>query len=319
MTKIFLALLLASSSIYVAEARTVPRDSVRLSDPAILADSATGTYYMTGTGGKLWTSKDLKMWTGPENIALSDSTSWTGAHPAIWAAEFHRYNGGNYYFATFTNEAIRDSSDLPRRSSAIYKAASPEGPYTPIAKESQTPAEKLTLDGTFWVENGKPYMVYCHEWLQNNDGTIEYVELSPDLTAAVGEPTLMFRASESPWSRERLDGKICPNRVTDGPWLFKTGTGRLGMIWTSWIYDVYTQVVAYSESGTLAGPWIQEAEPITPPNFGHGMIFTDFDGRTLLSCHSHRADSNGHYIRVPHLFEVDLSGDKLVVKGLVTD
>ena len=40
-----------------------------------------------------------------------------------------------------------------------------------------------------------------------------------------------------------------------GPYLFRTGTGRLGMIWTSWIYNVYTQGVAYSESGTLDGPW----------------------------------------------------------------
>ena len=53
-----------------------------------------------------------------------------------------------------------------------------------------------------------------------------------------------------------------PNKVTDGPYLFSTGTGRLGMIWTSWIYDVYTQGVAYSKSGNLEGPWIQEKEPI---------------------------------------------------------
>lgn len=40
-----------------------------------------------------------------------------------------------------------------------------------------------------------------------------------------------------------------------GPYLFKTKTGRLGMIWASWVYDVYTQGVAYSTSGTPAGPW----------------------------------------------------------------
>ena len=50
------------------------------------------------------------------------------------------------------------------------------------------------------------------------------------------------------------------------------------MIWTSWIYNVYTQGVAYSESGTLDGPWIQEKDPITPPNFGHGMLFQALDG-----------------------------------------
>ena len=44
---------------------------------------------------------------------------------------------------------------------------------------------------------------------------------------------------------------VYKRQVTDGPYLFRTGTGRLGMIWTSWIYNVYTQGVAYSESGTL--------------------------------------------------------------------
>jgi hypothetical protein len=83
------------------------------------------------------------------------------------------------------------------------------------------------------------------------------------------------------------------------------------MIWTSWIYNVYTQGVAYSQSGTLDGPWVQEPEPITPPNFGHGMLFQDLNGQWLMSVHSHR--DVGHYVRIPHLFKVDLSGDKLVV------
>ena len=96
-------------------------------------------------------------------------------------------------------------------------------------------------------------------------GTIEKIELKSDLSGSIGQGKLLFKASESPWSREKdANGNDKPNKVTDGPYLFKTGTGRLGMIWTSWIYDVYTQGVAYSKSGTLDGPWIQEKEPITP-------------------------------------------------------
>ncbi len=37
---------------WIPEVReNVPLDSIRLSDPAILADEKTQTYYMTGTGG----------------------------------------------------------------------------------------------------------------------------------------------------------------------------------------------------------------------------------------------------------------------------
>lgn len=292
-------------------------DSIQLSDPCILADSVTQMYYMTGTGGKLWKSKDLKVWEGPYTVAQTDSNSWMGAKPMIWAAELHAYKGKYYYFATFTNEHIKidtvKGNVIDRRASHVLVSDRPDGPYVPMKDPVYLPADKPTLDGTFWVDtDGKPYMVYCYEWLQNWDGTIEKIELKPDLSGSVGEGKLLFKASESPWSREKQDGKVVPNKVTDGPYLFRTGTGRLGMIWTSWIYDVYTQGVAYSESGTLDGPWIQEEEPITPPNYGHGMLFRTLDGVWLMSVHSHK-DINGRYVRIPHLFEVDLSGDKLVV------
>ena len=299
------------------QVRTVHRDSLVLSDPCILADEASQTYYMTGTGGRLYTSYDLNQWTGPYRVARTDAASWMGENPDIWAAELHAYQGKYYYFATFTNERIKidtvRGNIIPRRASHVLVSDRPEGPYLPMADETYLPATKPTLDGTFWVDaDGKPYMVYCGEWLQNWNGTVEKIELRSDLSGSVGEGKVLFRASDSPWSREVEDGVVKPNKVTDGPYLFKTGTGRLGMLWTSWVDDVYTQGVAYSESGTLDGPWKQEAEPVTPPNFGHGMLFKTLDGRWLMSVHSHQ-NIRGRYHRVPCLFEVDLSGDKLVV------
>ena len=64
------------------------------------------TYYMTGTGGKLWKSKDLRYWDGPYTVAETDPESWMGPKPMIWAAELHQYKGEYYYFATFTNQAV---------------------------------------------------------------------------------------------------------------------------------------------------------------------------------------------------------------------
>ena len=298
-----------------------PRDSIRLSDPCILTDSALQTYYMTGTGGQLWTSKDLNLWAGPYHVAQTDPNSWMGRRPQIWAAELHKYREKYYYFATFTNNAIKidtvRGNIIPRRASHVLVSDKPDGPYRPMADATYLPERQPTLDGTFWVDtDGKPYMVYCGEWLQNWDGTIEKIELKPDLSGSIGQGKVLFRASASPWSHEMENGKDRPNKVTDGPYLFRTATGRLGMIWTSWIDDIYTQGVAYSESGTLDGPWTQESKPITPPNFGHGMLFRTLDGRWLMSVHSHK-NINGHYHRVPHLFEVDLSGDKLVVGKMI--
>ncbi|WP_022823712.1 glycoside hydrolase family 43 protein [Hymenobacter norwichensis] len=296
----------------------VPLDSIGLSDPFILADAKTHKYYMTGTGGLLWKSTNLKTWEGPYSVAKPDPTSWMGPKPMIWAAEIHSVKGKYYYFATFTNSAIKvdtvAGTPLERRASHVLVSNQPDGPYVPMQDATYLPANKLTLDGTYWVDrDGKPYLVYCHEWLQNMDGTIEKIELKPDLTGTIGTGKILFRASAAPWSRENpRNSPPRPNKVTDGPWLFRTGTGRLGMLWTSWVYDNYTQGVAYSTSGTLDGPWIQEKDPITPSNYGHGMLFRTFEGKLLMSVHSHK-DINGKYRRIPHLFEVDVTGNKLVL------
>jgi GH43 family beta-xylosidase len=295
----------------------VPLDSIRLSDPFILADKATATYYMTGTGGLLWKSKDLRKWTGPFTVAKTDPASWMGPRPMIWAAELHHYNGRYYYFATFTNREVKidtvKGNAIERRACHVLVSNRPDGPYVPMKDSIYLPANKPTLDATLWVEAGKPYMVYCHEWLQNWNGTVEKIELKPDLSGTIGMGQVLFRASDSPWSRERNErGEIVPNKVTDGPWVFRTRTGKLGMLWTSWVYDVYTQGVAYSSSGTLNGPWVQEKEPLTLPNYGHGMLFRTFEGKLLMAVHSHQ-NVGGRTIRIPHLFEVDDSGDKIIV------
>lgn len=296
----------------------IPTDSIRLSDPFVLADEATKTYYMTGTGGLMYKSKDLARWSGPYVVAQTNPDSWMGARPMIWAAELHKYKNKYYYFATFTNEAIKidtvENNVIPRRASHVLVSDKPDGPYLPMVEETYLPAGKPTLDGTFWVDkDGKPYMIFCHEWLQNLNGTVEKIQLRDDLTGSIGDSKILFRASDSPWSREKdRAGNDTFNRVTDGPFLFRTTSGRLGMIWTSWIYDVYTQGVAYSKSGTLDGPWIQEPEPITPPNYGHGMLFTDFKGNTLMAAHSH-AKIGERTIRIPHFFLVSLKGKKLQI------
>ena len=111
----------------------VPIDSIRLSDPFVLADSATMTYYMTGTGGMMWKSKDLKLWSGPYRVAETDPSSWMGPRPMIWAAELHQYQGKYYYFATFTNQEVFIDTvagrPIERRASHILVSDKAAGPY----------------------------------------------------------------------------------------------------------------------------------------------------------------------------------------------
>ncbi|MDR3217646.1 MAG: glycoside hydrolase family 43 protein [Dysgonamonadaceae bacterium] len=297
----------------------VPLDSIQLSDPFIFADNDSKTYFMTGTGGTVWKSKDLRLWTGPFWVVETDTNSWMGKRPMIWAAEIHKYNGKYYYFATFTNRDVKidtiKGTAIERRACHILVSDKPDGKYVPMNEPTYLPADMPTLDATLWVEDGQPYMLYCHEWLQNWNGTVEIIPLKPDLSGAAGNRKVLFFASESPWSREKIaERDDVPNRVTDGPYVFRTQTGKLGIIWTSWVHDIYTQGVAYSDNGKLSGNWTQEREPLTPPDFGHGMLFRTFEGKLLMSIHSHRIDEHGRTIRIPHLFEVDDSGDRIRVK-----
>jgi beta-xylosidase len=182
-----------------------------------LADAKTNSYYMTGTGGMLWKSKDLRMWSGPYQVTKTDPKSWMGPRPMIWAAELHQYKGKYYYFATFTNQEVVMETvkgrAVNRRASHVLVSDKPDGPYLPMEDETYLPAEKATLDGTFWVDtDGKPYLIYCHEWLQNWNGTMEKIELKPDLSGTTGERKLLFFAYDSPWSMEKDQNGRIPTR-----------------------------------------------------------------------------------------------------------
>ncbi|MBQ9173647.1 MAG: family 43 glycosylhydrolase, partial [Bacteroidales bacterium] len=151
--------------------RYTPTEEIRLSDPFVFADKASGMYYMTGTGGMLWKSPDLKVWDGPFQVADTDPSSWMGPRPMIWAAEIHQYGDKYYYFGTFTNQSeiiqTYRGNDINRRACHVLVGDSPEGPFRPMKDETYLPADQPTLDATLWVEDGKPYMIFCHEWLQN--------------------------------------------------------------------------------------------------------------------------------------------------------
>ena len=304
------------------EIRTVHIDSLVMSDPFILPDPSTGKYYMTSSGGAIYTSEDLRLWTGPHK-AYDASGSWMEDIKSVAAAEIHHIGDKYYYIATFTDrtklvDVIPRRYNVYRQQSQILVSDTAIGPYKPLNREYShcyLPENWAILDGTLWNDDGKTYLVYVHEWLQVIDGTVEYVELSKDLTHVTTKPKTIFRASEAAWAKEMNSnneatyGMRIPGWVTDGPQLFRTGTGRLGMLWSSWGENRYAQGVAYSESGTIDGPWIQNEHSLKGDNSGHGMLFRTFDGRDLLVIHHDGGDG----LRKPQLWEVDLSGDQLVL------
>lgn len=303
------------------EVITVSLDELSMSDPFIFTDKKTNTYYLTGTGGRLYKSKDLKMWEGPYSI-INLTGTWMDS---LWvaAAEIHQFNDKYYLAGTWSDhttliEAVPRRYNVPMNQTQLLVANSVEGPYKPLVQEYDFclgPKDWDIIDGTLYEENDTVYLVFVHEWTQIIDGTMDYFPLSEDLTHRTAEPKTMFRASEADWSKEMTSigeatfGMKMPGWVTDGPQMFRTQTGKLGMLWSSWGENRYAQGIAYSESGSIKGPWVQEEEAFKGDNSGHGMLFKTFEGKTLFIIH--HAEERGP--RKPQIYEVDDSGDKLIL------
>ncbi len=307
---------------------------VRMRDVFILADETTKTYYAvsssfapsstfaSGTEGRgrpavqAYTSKDLVTWDGPHIIFQTPADFWGNTNiQGIWAPELHRHKGKYYLFATFdTDSKLPEQwrNWLPRvkRGTQILVGDSPLGPFKPFKNHSTLPVDMMTLDGTLWIEDGVPYMVYCHEWVQIKDGTVEMIQLKDDLSETIGEPVHLFNGSDASWNRKSPQYSCW---VTDGPYLYRSRTGKLIMIWSSFGTRGYTIGVAESTSGKLRGPWTQQAEPLVTDDRGHGMIFKRFDGQLMLVFHQ----PNKRPLERARFFELEDAGDTLRVKGRV--
>lgn len=265
---------------------------IQMRDPFILTDWRSNCYYLYGTTDKdpwkaegvsfeAYRSTDLVHWEGPFTIFTPPLGFW-GTHN-FWAPEVHFHNDAYYLFASF-------KSVENRRGTHILVSSSPLGPFAPVSPKPATPAAWECLDGTFFLdEEGQPWMVFCHEWVQTNDGEIAAQRLSADLCRPVGEPELLFKASSAVWPKKlaRRDGSgIIDARVTDGPFMHRTKDGTLLMLWSTVSETGYAMGYATSSSGRLQGPWLQQEKPLIQCDGGHGMIFRSFEGVLYLTYHS---------------------------------
>lgn len=310
------------------------RSQIYIRDPYIFADSISRTYYMYSSsysykgmpnkrmGVTVYKSKDLENWTGPFMVFETGSGFWADSTHGCWAPEVHEYKGSYYLFATFTNRAVRLKNQLDfrpdsvvvRRATVLLKGSSPEGPFLPVSHKAETPPDWMALDGTLFVEDGKPYMVFCREWIQVNKGTLETAQLKEDLSGLLTKPTTLFKATDASWvvPLELYGGGY----VTDGPAFYKNKKGQLIMLWSSFAKRGYSVGQAVSPSGRIRGPWRQIAAPLFDGDGGHPSLFRTFEGKLMMSIHQ----PNKGNIRC-HIFELgeDNSGLLQIIAELPID
>ena len=261
-----------------------------LRDPCVLVED--GAYYMYGTGWVCYKNTDGRLdgsWSCLGKV-VSEPDDDDGCE---WAPEVHKYNGAYYMFTTYKSKATG------HRGCGIFRSERPEGPFTLITDGAFTPKDWDSIEATFYVdEDGQPWTVFVHEWTSTDDhiGRMCAAKLSDDLTRLISEPIELFRADAPVWANAG---------VTDGCWMHLCADGRLLMIWSNFNADGYCVGVARSQNGKIDGVWTQDEELLYSKALdgsydgGHGMIFTDTDGKMYLSIHSPNASAEGRPHEIP--------------------
>lgn len=258
---------------------------IHIRDPFILLEN--GKYYLYGTrfdgevgtfpqeadGTDVYVSDDLVNFSEPIPVFRRDESFWGTHH--FWAPEVHKHNGKYYMFITI-------ASKIRNRGVQILVSDSPDGTFVPVINDALTPSEWECLDGTLYVEDGVPYMVFCHEWTQIGNGEMCIMQLSDDLSKAVTKPETIFKASDPSWATGFLENR--DKYVTDGPFFYKANDGKLLMIWSSIADDKYVEAVSYSENG-VKGPWKHYDDLLYKEDGGHGMLFGDKSGQLMFTMH----------------------------------
>lgn len=271
------------------------REDVRIRDPFVYADEKTGWYYMYGTTAledgslrsknsfSVYKSRDLENFEEGKTVFDGNEQAFWGTYD-FWAAEVHEFRGKYYLFGSVKAEGRC-------RATHIFVCDTLDGTFTPVSPEPATPVDWECLDGTLYVEDGKPYIVFCHEWVQCKDGEICAQELSEDLSKPVGKPFVLFKATDNPKSWTIGSG----NYVTDGPFLWKEN-GKVKMTWSSFLENGKYGVFG-ATADSLRGKW-EHTPNVFDFDGGHGMLFYAFDGQRKFAVHSPNVPSNerAHFI-----------------------
>jgi beta-xylosidase len=276
-------------------------------DPCILVDHDNQVYYLhvcvDNKKVGVYKSKDLIMWKNKGTSFSPKSNFWGKSD--FWAPDIYRYQDKYYLFITL-------SAPNTKRGVSILVADNPEGPFEPLVNRAVTPSDWMCLDGSLYVDKDNiPWILYCHEWLEAGDGEVVAQQLKADLTETVGEPQVLFKASDAPWVGDISSGTTT-GKVTDAPFIHKLDNGQLIMLWSSFRKKdgKYAIGQAISKSGNVLGTWTQEAEPLNNDDGGHAMLFNDIKGRLMIAYHSPNSNTERPIIK-----QVYINNGKVVISN----
>lgn len=285
-----------------------------LADPTVFYDK--GTYYLYGTGGGkdgssdhgflVYTSTDLKNWTGPEGAtngyALKKGDSYGSW--GFWAPQVFTYKG-KYYMAYTADEFI-----------SIATSDSPLGPFKQERIEKIPTDTRLIDPFVFFDEDGKIYLYH----VRLTEGNRLFVaEMNPDLHS-IKEETLTecISASEGWEDTQKVEWK-----VAEGPTVIKKD-GLYYFFYSTNDFRNIDYAVGYATSRSPYGPWKRyEGNPIIDRHLlghngtGHGDLFLDKDNRYRYVLHTHYSDEKVSPRRTAMLtLQTENTSDGMIFKAI---
>jgi GH43 family beta-xylosidase len=281
------------------------RRDIRIRDPFILYEN--GVYYMYTSSGErtlsYYRSADLENWEEGGVSFEIPKDFW--AYKDVWAGEVHKYKGKYYLFVSLLGR-----NGL--RGTQIAVSDKPDGEFVPLVDRAVTPLDQSCIDGTLFVCDGKPFILYSHDWPDNYVeekeayvGEIWCSELEEDLTAMKGDPIRLFASDEVPISKATphnitWEGRRTKRYGSDAPFVQRLPGGALYLTWSPYLDDHYVVLGAISKSGNIFGPWEHLDTPLFEDDGGHAMFFNDAIGRKIMCIHA----PERHMLERAHLYHM---------------
>lgn len=261
--------------------------NILLADPTILYNK--GIYYLYGTttgnqtngeGFLVYTSSDLKKWSGPagaqNGLALKKGDSY--GDKGFWAPQILEYNK-KFYMIYTANENI-----------AIATSDNPLGPFKSKSKEPIIKTGNQIDPFIFIDDDGKKYLYHVRLTKGNR---IFVAEINDDLQTIKTETLKECIAGTLPW--ENTQNTDWP--VTEGPTVLKHN-GLYYLIYSANDFRNPDYAVGYATSKSPFGPWEKSSDsPIisrqnTSQNgIGHGDVFWDKNNIMYYVLHTHFSNS----------------------------
>lgn len=263
-------------------------EDIRIRDPFVVVYN--NTYYMYKAENNsvlVYKSKDLKNWEEPSVVYNLSQRSW--GYKDLWAPEVHRYKGRFYMFLSLLGK-----NEL--RGTEISVCDTPDGIFLPISNKPATPVDGSCIDGTLYVEDETPYIVFSVDWPHNYNsekdcyiGEIWAMQLSDDLKESADAPFLLFKSNDAPCSEAPnvcfYNGKTVKRYGSDAPYIQKLSDGTLYLTWSPYPGDTYIVAAAVSENNSIKGKWKHLQKPLFDKHGGHAMFFDDLDGNKKMCIH----------------------------------